>query len=59
MTVMTRAAVSFSFSLVFTRDLLISLQHTLHYVFHSTLVLRVFSASYCCGCIIDMSESKP
>ncbi len=32
-----------------------SLHHTLHYVLHGTLVLCVFGATYCCGCIIDMS----
>ncbi len=26
---------------------------------HSTLVLRVFGATYYCGCIIDMSKSRP
>uniref|UniRef100_A0A673J338 Legumain n=1 Tax=Sinocyclocheilus rhinocerous TaxID=307959 RepID=A0A673J338_9TELE len=36
-----------------------SLQHALHYVFHGTLVLCVFGATYCCGCIIDMSKSRP
>ncbi len=28
-------------------------------IFHSTLVLRVFGATYYCGCIIDMSKSRP
>uniref|UniRef100_A0A672KRS4 Fucolectin tachylectin-4 pentraxin-1 domain-containing protein n=1 Tax=Sinocyclocheilus grahami TaxID=75366 RepID=A0A672KRS4_SINGR len=36
-----------------------SLQHALLYVFHGTLVLCVFGATYCCGCIIDMSKSRP
>ncbi len=37
----------------------IFLQHTLHYVFHGTLVLHVFGATYCCGCIIDMLSLDP
>ncbi len=36
-----------------------SLQHTLHYIFHGTLVLCVFGATCCRGCIIDMSKSRP
>ncbi len=47
-----------AFSFVFTRDLLTLLQHTLHYVFLGTLVLCVSGATYCCGCIIDMSKSR-
>ncbi len=60
MTVTTHATVSFSFSFVFTLDVL-TLQntHIVHYVFHGTVVLRVFGATYSCGCIIDMSKSRP
>ncbi len=52
---MTVTTVSFSFSFVFTRDL----YNTLHYIFHGTLALCVFGATYCCGCIIDMLKSRP
>ncbi len=36
-----------------------SLQHILHFAFHGTLVLNVFGATYCSGCIIDMSKYRP
>ncbi len=54
MTVTTRAAVSFSFSVVFFRDL-----YTLRYIFHDTLALCVFDSTYCRGCVIDLSKSRP
>ncbi len=56
MTVTTHAAVIILFFFCFHSR---SLQHTLHYIFHGTLVLCVFGATYCCGCIIDMSKSLP
>ncbi len=40
-------------------SLVIFIQHTLYYIFHGTLVLCVFGATYCCGCVIDTSKSRP